>query len=90
MDNINWQQKYMDEHIKVQDLESKVDIYENITIPRLKNLATEPIKEVLKMLESLPLRITDVMKKEDKYPVVKESELNNLIEYLKNIIKKGE
>ena len=42
------------------------------------------------MLESLPLRITDVMKKEDKYPVVKESELNNLIEYLKNIIKKGE
>lgn len=90
MDNVNWQEKYMDEHIKVQDLESKVEIYENITIPRLKKLATEPIKEVLEMLESLPLRITDVMKKEDKYPVVKESELNNIIEYLKNIINKEE
>ena len=90
MDNVNWQEKYMDEHIKVQDLESKVDVYENITIPRLKKLATEPIKEVLEMLESLPLCITDVMKKEDKYPIVKESELNNIIEYLKNIINKEE
>lgn len=89
-DCLNWLDKYYDERIKVQDLESKVEIYENITIPRLKNLATEPIKEVLEMLENLPLRITDVMKQEDKYPVVKESELNNIIEYLKNIIKKGE
>lgn len=90
MDSINWKEKYLDEHIKVQDLESKIDIYENITIPRLKNLATEPIKEVIELLENLPVHITDVMKKTDKYPVVKESELNNMIEYLKNIIKKGE
>ena len=41
MDNINWQQKYMDEHIKVQDLESKIDIYENITIPRLKEVVRQ-------------------------------------------------
>lgn len=90
MDNINWKEKYMDEHIKVQDLESKVDVYENITIPRLKKLATEPLKEIIEMLENLPLNITDVIQKEDKYPVIKESELNNIIEYLKNIIKKGE
>lgn len=90
MDNINWKEKYMDEHIKVQDLESKIDIYENITIPRLKNLTTESIKEVIELLANLPVHITDVMKKTDKDSVVKEPDLNNMIEYLKNIIKKGE
>jgi len=49
MDSINWQQKYMDEHIKVQDLESKVEIYENITIPRLK----EELKSLTKIIDKL-------------------------------------
>lgn len=80
MDNINWQQKYMDEHIKVQDLESKVEIYENITIPRLK-------KEKIKVLKTVIRKLNDCT---SFFMAVDASDVDDVIEYCENIIKKGE
>lgn len=80
MDNINWQEKYMDEHIKVQDLESKVEIYETITIPRLKEEKINILKEVVKQLKNCT----------SFFMTVDASDVDDVIEYCENIIEKGE
>lgn len=49
-DCLNWLDKYYDEHIKVQDLESKVEVYENFTIPNLKKEKIKVLKEVVRQL----------------------------------------
>ena len=76
MDNVNWQEKYMDEHIKVQDLESKVDTYENITIPRLKEEKINILKEVVKQLKNCSTFFMTV----DSFDV------DRVIKYCENII----
>lgn len=78
MDNINWQQKYMEEHIKVQDLESKIDIYENITIPRLKEEKINILKEVVKQLRHCTTFFMTV----DSFDV------DRVIKYCENMIEK--
>lgn len=80
MDNVNWQEKYMDEHIKVQDLESKVEIYENITIPRLKKEKIKVLKKVVKQLKECT----------SFFMTVDESDVDDVIEYCESIIEKGE
>lgn len=80
MDNINWQQKYTDEHIRAQDLESKVDIYENITIPRLKEEKINILKEVVRQLKNCTTFFMTV----DSFDV------DRVIKYCESIIKKGE
>lgn len=79
-DRLNWLDKYYDEHLKVQDLESKVEIYEKFTIPNLK-------KEKIKVLKTVIRKLNDCT---SFFMAVDASDVDDVIEYCESIIKKGE